>query len=180
MSSRCRDLGVAAALALALLAPGCRAERTLDDRVVAPGAGERLAIPASTLRAGPGEARAPVVNPYDGNARALREGKRFYEWFNCAGCHGAIGGGAIGPPLRDGDWIYGGDPGQIYQSIVEGRPHGMPAYRGRIPEEALWKLIAYVAAFGGTEARPAPGAPIAEPEQARREAPHREDRHDEE
>jgi cytochrome c oxidase cbb3-type subunit III len=133
----------------------------------APRAGGRpLAARTSTLQAGTPTARPGVTNPYEGNVHAQREGKRLYGWFNCAGCHGAIGGGAIGPPLADRQWIYGGAPEQIYDSILLGRPNGMPAFRG-IPEEAAWKIVAYVQALGGAPGMEEEGAIIADPEDDR-------------
>lgn len=40
---------------------------------------------------------------------------------NCAGCHGAGGAGAVGfPTLADDDWIWGGTPDQIQQTITYG------------------------------------------------------------
>ena len=82
-------------------------------------------------------------NPYEGNIHAIQEGYRLYRWMNCQGCH-ADGGGAIGPALWDEHWIYGAAPAQIAESILRGRPGGMPAYGGKIPEGEVWKLVAYL------------------------------------
>lgn len=89
-----------------------------------------------------------VVNAYEGNAWALSEGKRLYAQWNCVGCH-AHGGGGMGPPLMDSEWIYGSDPENIVASIVEGRPNGMPSFRGRIANQQLWQLAAYVRSMAG-------------------------------
>ena len=62
---------------------------------------------------------------------------------NCTGCH-ANGGGGIGPPLMDAEWRYGSAPGDIYRSIVEGRPNGMPAFGKRLTEDEIWQLHAFV------------------------------------
>ncbi|HEX3598462.1 MAG TPA: c-type cytochrome [Polyangiaceae bacterium] len=78
------------------------------------------------------------------NAYALSEGQRLYTWFNCNGCHGLSGGGAIGPALRDAAWIYGGTPGAVYTSIVAGRSNGMPAFGFRMPRFEARQLAAYV------------------------------------
>jgi cytochrome c oxidase cbb3-type subunit 3 len=86
--------------------------------------------------------------PYDENAWAVSEGKRLYTWYNCVGCH-AHGGGGMGPPLMDADWIYGSAPQQIHATIVEGRPNGMPAFGGKIPEQQIWQLVAYVRSMSG-------------------------------
>ena len=76
------------------------------------------------------------------------EGKRLYQQMNCVGCH-FHGGGGIGPPLMDARWIYGSDPAQIFSTIVQGRPNGMPAFRGKLNDEQVWKLAAYVRSMSG-------------------------------
>jgi cytochrome c oxidase cbb3-type subunit III len=101
-----------------------------------------------SLVPGPYTADVHVKNPYQRNAFAISEGKRLFRWYNCLGCH-ANGGGGMGPPLMDQDWIYGSDPEQIYSTIVEGRPNGMPAFRGKIPEHQVWQLVAYVQSLSG-------------------------------
>jgi len=87
-------------------------------------------------------------SPYDENAFAISEGQRLYEWFNCSGCH-AHGGGAMGPALMDDQWLYGGAPDQIYSTIVQGRPNGMPSFGARIPRQQVWQLVAYVRSLSG-------------------------------
>ncbi len=106
-------------------------------------------VRTSELVAGPKRPDFEVRNPYQGQANALAEGKRYYGWFNCAGCHGGAGGGGIGPPLADNDWIYGGQPGNIFQAIVQGRPNGMPSFGGQIPDDQVWKIVAYVSSLSG-------------------------------
>ena len=71
------------------------------------------------------------------------EGQRLFGWYNCAGCH-ANGGGGMGPPLMDDEWIYGSSPENIYTTIVQGRPNGMPSFAGKIPTPQVWMLVAYV------------------------------------
>ena len=52
--------------------------------------------------------------------------------------------GAVGPSLTDGRWRYGGTDGDIYRSIAEGRPKGMPAFGGVLQPPMLWQLVAYI------------------------------------
>jgi len=101
--------------------------------------------PAGALPTGipSGPAAEDRNSPYEENAYAISEGKRLYSWMNCIGCHGE-GGGAIGPALMDQTWIYGGSPANIYATIVEGRPNGMPSFGGRLTDDDVWKLVAYV------------------------------------
>jgi len=102
----------------------------------------------SELQAGPATPRPPAIDPYSTNAYAVNEGKRLYSWYNCEGCH-ARGGGGIGPPLMDATWIYGAEPANIFATIVQGRPNGMPSFRGRMPEYQVWQLVAYVRSMSG-------------------------------
>ena len=102
------------------------------------------AVRTSALSAGAGSAPPEIENPYAEDPGALTQGRLLYASFNCAGCHGAAGGGGIGPPLADDDWIYGGSDANIYATIVQGRPNGMPAFGPALSGEAVWKLAAYV------------------------------------
>ena len=89
-----------------------------------------------------------IKNDYEENAYALSEGKRLFSAYNCNGCH-SQGGGGMGPPLMDEKWIYGAKPEQIFSTIVEGRPNGMPSFRGRVPDFQVWQLSAYVRSMSG-------------------------------
>lgn len=85
----------------------------------------------------------PRAAPYYNNAEAVNTGKRLFSQYNCSGCH-SNGGGGMGPALMDDEWIYGDRLEQIHQTLVEGRPNGMPAWGGKIPDEQLWQISAYV------------------------------------
>jgi cytochrome c oxidase cbb3-type subunit III len=65
----------------------------------------------------------------------------------------------MGPPLIDQQWIYGSDPGNIYESIRAGRSGGMPAYDGRLSEKDIWMLTAYLRAIAGLDENPLPEHP---------------------
>jgi cytochrome c oxidase cbb3-type subunit 3 len=109
-----------------------------------------------SLVPGPYTPDIKVDNPYGYNAFAISEGKRLFTWYNCQGCH-ANGGGGMGPPLMDDRWRYGSDPEQIFATIWEGRPNGMPSYRAKIPEQQVWQLVAYVQSLSGNVPRDAAG-----------------------
>ena len=89
-----------------------------------------------------------TIGPYEANAYAIAEGKRLYAQFNCVGCH-ANGGGGMGPPLMDDKWLYGSEPANIFATIVEGRPNGMPAFGGKLSHDQVWQLVAYVRSLSG-------------------------------
>jgi len=85
----------------------------------------------------------PRATAYYNNADAVVTGKRLFAQYNCSGCH-SNGGGGMAPALMDDQWIYGGRLEQIHQTLVEGRPNGMPSWGGKIPDQQLWQLAAYV------------------------------------
>jgi cytochrome c oxidase cbb3-type subunit 3 len=91
-----------------------------------------------------------VRNPDEGNAYAISEGQRLYGWYNCSGCH-ANGGGGIGPPLIKETWIYGDEPANLFDTIVKGRPNGMPSWAGKIPEYQVWQLVSWIRAMNKKE-----------------------------
>ena len=128
MSSRFRvSLALMAALALA----GC--EREQRDARGKP-------LPEDQPRVAKGD---PRDSGYENVSYQLAQGQRLYGWMNCTGCH-AHGGGGMGPPLMDEEWRYGGRIEDIVATILNGRPNGMPAFRGRITQQQAWQLAAYV------------------------------------
>ena len=148
-------LGTAGALLLALSLTACEREK----REFSPpqGAAQAPTIRQTSIQPGQPMPTAPIGGPSlpstpypgEGNAFALSQGKRLFRWYNCAGCHAPGGGGDWGPPLSDDQWIYGSEPANIFSSIVEGRPNGMPSFGGHIPEDQVWQLVAYVRSLSG-------------------------------
>ena len=67
----------------------------------------------------------PIGTRFEGNKSAIAAGKELFGQMNCTGCH-FNGGGGMGPALMSGHWRYGGRIDQIYASIAQGRPNGMP------------------------------------------------------
>ena len=108
----------------------------------------------SELQPGGAQPDLNVTNPYQGSAAAIAEGQRLFSWYNCAGCH-ANGGGAIGPPLIKEEWTYGGEPANLFDTIVKGRPNGMPSWGGRIPEYQIWQIVAFVRSLNNKEPKSA-------------------------
>ena len=90
----------------------------------------------------------PTAARYEESAYAVAEGRRLYSWFNCEGCH-FLGGGGIGPALMDDEWVYGNQPANVFATVVEGRPNGMPSFRNKIPEYQVWQIVAYVRSMSG-------------------------------
>lgn len=84
----------------------------------------------------------------DPAARAIGQ-KLFLNY--CAQCHGSDAGGAKGfPNLRDGDWLYGGEPNAIKTSIAEGRTGLMPPQGALVGGDEGAKDVAhYVLSLSG-------------------------------
>lgn len=137
------------ALVLAMLPfAGCQREARQFEALPA-AASRETTVRLTPLQPGTPQQEAPVTSPYQKDAWGISEGKRLYSAYNCAGCHAMNGGGAIGPALSDDKWIYGSQPDQIYSTIAEGRPDGMPSFGGHIPQQQIWQLVAYVEALAG-------------------------------
>ncbi|WP_428034015.1 cytochrome-c oxidase, cbb3-type subunit III [Amphritea sp.] len=81
----------------------------------------------------------------------LKIGQRMFA-NNCSLCHGATGAGAHGfPNLTDGDWLYGGAPATIKQTITNGRQGAMPAWGSVLGEEGVRDVASYVLSLSGAE-----------------------------
>ena len=117
-------------------------------RVKTPDANRIYAKRLTTLQAGEVVPEPEIKNEYEENAFALSEGKRLFSQMNCVGCH-AHGGGGMGPALMDDKWIYGSRPDQIFATIEEGRPNGMPSFNGKLPDYQVWQIAAYVRRLSG-------------------------------
>lgn len=111
------------------------------------------------LQPGPPVDKPQIRNPYAGNVEAVNEGSKLFAAFNCSGCH-SHGGGGMGPPLMDSQWIYGSDAANIFATIVEGRPNGMPSFGSKLPPDSIWKLATYVRSLSGLEPQVQPNFPI--------------------
>lgn len=75
-------------------------------------------------------------------------GEKLFVSYNCGDCHGAAGAGAMAPSLQDNRWHYGGTQDEVFRSIAEGRPGGMPTWGAIIPGPEMIALAAYVRSLG--------------------------------
>jgi mono/diheme cytochrome c family protein len=104
-------------------------------------AGRSQRKPATAKKSPPGSVAVPTQTVVD-------DGAKLFVAYNCVDCHGGGGSGLMAPSLADNRWRYGGTPDQIYRSIVEGRPEGMPRWGPLIPEPQLRRLVVYVQTLG--------------------------------
>jgi cytochrome c oxidase cbb3-type subunit 3 len=154
MSSRFR-ISVLLIGAAALTLAACERE---EHRSRSKPIGETVPAGESPNTIFPGSSAALPLDPraklYDNNANAIAQGQWLFSHMNCVGCH-SHGGGGMGPPLMDDEWRYGGRIDQIATSIAEGRPNGMPSWRGKLTEEQIWDLAAYVRSLSGLPSKDA-------------------------
>lgn len=87
---------------------------------------------------------ADFHNPMAGNPAVIKAGASLFAAMNCDGCHGTDASGFIGPSLADGRWRYGGADAEVFTSIYYGRPKGMPAFGGKLGNDAVWTLVTYL------------------------------------
>jgi len=84
----------------------------------------------------------------DPNARKV--GERLFATY-CATCHGSDARGARGfPNLRDDDWLWGGSPEAIKQTIVNGRTGAMPSWEAALGgSQGVTEAASYVLSLSG-------------------------------
>jgi mono/diheme cytochrome c family protein len=90
----------------------------------------------------------PEANPYTGDAKAIREGRSWYRNV-CSNCHGGRADGqgerGTGADLRKFNKGF-----RTFVTIVlngrevQGRIQGMPAWRGVLKEEDIFRIGAYL------------------------------------
>lgn len=109
------------------------------------------------LSAGEIDAAAHFVlalsDPSTTTTRSSMPGAAIYET-NCASCHGAAGEGGRdfgAPRLNDAIWLYGGTVEDIKRQIANPRMGMMPAFAGKLDDEAIRMLAVYVHTLGGGE-----------------------------
>ncbi len=159
-------LAAAGLVAVALLAvSSCEDRRMRIHQAPLYGPGSPLAQQSELV---PGRGATVPASVFDVSPAELAEGRRLYGWYNCAGCH-FNGGGGIGPPLMDNEWIYGSEPRNIADSIINGRPQGMPAYGDKIPAAHIGPVVAYVRSLSGL-GQNAPATPTPVTKEAKKDA----------
>jgi cytochrome c oxidase cbb3-type subunit 3 len=103
-----------------------------------------MQVPISHLSPGAIPNRPAIKNPVQGDPMAANRGMKYFINFNCVGCHAPNGGGGMGPALSNNIFIYGAQPENIYLSIYQGRPNGMPAWGSLLPDTVIWDLVTYI------------------------------------
>lgn len=78
---------------------------------------------------------------------AVARGQALFGGLCGAYCHGTEPGVQDAPFLFDCEWVHGGNPEQIFQTITNGvQGTRMVSFGGKLPEgdDDIWKIIAYL------------------------------------
>jgi cytochrome c oxidase cbb3-type subunit 3 len=98
-------------------------------------------------------ARFAGKSPADlvGDAQAMGIGERLFA-NNCATCHGADARGSKGfPNLADHDWLWGGTPERIAETIANGRQGVMPPMAAAVGNaDDVHNVAHYVLSLSGS------------------------------
>jgi cytochrome c oxidase cbb3-type subunit 3 len=98
-------------------------------------------------------ARFAAMKPEDaaGDVGAMAIGERLFM-NNCSQCHGSDARGSKGfPNLADKDWLHGGSPDKIKESLLKGRVGNMPPMAAAVgtPDDVK-NLAQYVLSLSGS------------------------------
>jgi mono/diheme cytochrome c family protein len=96
--------------------------------------------------------------PPAGESDPLVLGQKLFT-ANCASCHGAKGGGGVGPSFQNGaviatwpdfndhlEWVHLGDagwPGDTYGAQDKPKGSGMPSFAGKLSDEEIALIVRY-------------------------------------
>jgi cytochrome c oxidase cbb3-type subunit 3 len=114
-------------------------------------------VAAAAKRAEAVRAALPTENPFRGDPAAIAQGAETFKTI-CAACHKPDGTGLVGPSLVDPYWKYGDTDDDLFHSVYDGRPGGMPAWGPQLGADKIWKALAYMQSLPKSK-QPGLGAP---------------------
>jgi cytochrome c oxidase cbb3-type subunit 3 len=84
-------------------------------------------------------------------AADIESGKKIFTG-TCAPCHGADGGGIVGPNLTDDYWLHGGKINDVFKTIKYGVPEkGMQPWKGTFSATQIAQLSSFIKSIRGTK-----------------------------
>jgi mono/diheme cytochrome c family protein len=89
------------------------------------------------------------VNPFEGQADAIRAGAKLFQRY-CASCHGRAAEGTPGKPSLRDRAVVQAPPQELYAILRDGiLKRGMPSWAS-LPEEQRWQIIAFLRTLDAT------------------------------
>jgi putative heme-binding domain-containing protein len=96
--------------------------------------------------------RAQNANPVKPDPQAAETGRWMFRIY-CSPCHGIHADGGRGPDLTLGSYSAGDQDADLFRVISRGIPGSeMPAYAGRVEDDGIWRLVAYIRSTARHEA----------------------------
>lgn len=140
-----RSIAVLSSAMLGVLGfAGAALSETAPQTDKGPSPSQLIDVPVTKIFPGDVDLTPKVKSPVADDAAAAERGRKYFANFNCIGCHADNGGGGMGPALSNRSFIYGDSAENIYLTIAQGRPNGMPAWGALLPSNVIWDLAAYV------------------------------------
>jgi len=105
--------------------------------------------------------RAQNANPFASDPQAAETGRWMFRIY-CSPCHGIHADGGRGPDLTLGSYSAGDRDADLFRVIARGVPGSeMAGYAGRVDDEGIWRLVAYIRSTARHETAAIPGNPAA-------------------
>ena len=125
-------LAIAAVVAYLTASTGCKPQ-------------QQSSAPPTPQAQNPGAPPAAMAGPMS-DQQKIAMGRAIFNK-RCANCHGTDGSGfgsKKGPSLQRAEFTYGRTPEAITESIVKGRPGGMPAFGAVYQEIEIQTIVAFI------------------------------------
>lgn len=105
---------------------------------------------APTGAGAPTQDEAAILKAMLKDPAVIEKGKVSYAT-RCAPCHGATGGGVIGPNLTDDNWVHGGSLVEIKAVIENGvTEKGMLAWKSMLSQDDIRALVVFIRSIHGS------------------------------
>jgi putative heme-binding domain-containing protein len=96
-------------------------------------------------------------NPLAADPQAAETGRWMFRIY-CSPCHGIHAEGGRGPDLTLGSYSAGDKDADLFRVISHGVPGSeMPSYAGRVEDDGIWRLVAYIRSTARHESAPVTG-----------------------
>jgi mono/diheme cytochrome c family protein len=108
--------------------------------------GRAACLAALLLLACATKSEGEVAAPTGRTVEDVLEGRKLYLTYGCVGCHGVTGGGGMGKPILDDQWIFGSDDATLFKLIRGDVPkQTMPNAIGKVlTDDQIKQVILYV------------------------------------
>ena len=101
--------------------------------------------PAPVVPASPDEAAPSPAAAYRDDPEAVARGRGLFRAVCTGYCHSTRPADRVAPDLFDCVWEHGSSDLDIHRVVLEGVPDTqMQAFGGKLPDDEVWKIIAFL------------------------------------